>query len=84
MASQAINEFHRESPQPFMLRDVLPGPGWAPYRAAARPLPHKRELVPEECEEDGSCVRGFLVGIGLEGAAALGIYGIWQLCHLVR
>jgi hypothetical protein len=62
----------------------LPGPGWAPYRAAARPLPHKRELVPEECEEDGSCVKGFLVGIGLEGAAALGIYGIWQLCHLVR
>lgn len=84
MASQGINEFHRESPQPFVLRDGQPGPGWAPYRAAARALPHKKVVVPETCEEEGNCVKGLLVGIGLEGAAALGVYGIWQLCHLVR
>lgn len=84
MASQAFNEFHRESPQPFMLRDVLPGPGWAPYSVPARPLLSARELVPETCEEDGNCLRGLVVAIGLEGAAALGVYALWQLWHLIR
>jgi len=84
VASHALKEFHRDTPQPFLLRDVLPGPGWAPYRAAARPLPEIRKIVPETYEVEGSCIKGLLVGIGLEGAAALGVYGLWQLWHLIR
>ena len=30
------------------------------------------------------CARGILTIIGLEAAAALGFYGLWQLWHLVR
>jgi hypothetical protein len=79
-----MNEFEPETPQPFLLRDVLPGPGWAPYRAAAFPLPQDREVAAKPYEEDGCCMKGLLVGIGLEGAAAMGIYGLWQLWHLIR
>jgi len=84
VASQAIKEFHRDTLHPFLLRDVLPGPGWAPYRAAARPLPRAMDVVPEANEEGGSCMKGLMVGMGLESAAALGVYGLWQLWHLIR
>ncbi len=84
MASQALNEFHRDPPQPFLVRDILPRPGWAPYRAPVRPLRHDLRFVPEASEEEGSCVKGLVAAICLEGAAALGIFGIWQLWHLIR
>jgi poly-gamma-glutamate capsule biosynthesis protein CapA/YwtB (metallophosphatase superfamily) len=29
------------------------------------------------------CARGFLFAIGLEAAAALCIYGIWLVCHVI-
>jgi hypothetical protein len=29
------------------------------------------------------CARGFLYAIGLEAAAALCIYGIWLVCHVI-
>jgi hypothetical protein len=35
-------------------------------------------------EEGIHCARGILTIIGLEAAAALGFYGLWQLWHLVR
>jgi hypothetical protein len=86
MASQVLCDFKVkvEVTQPFMLRDILPGPGWAPYRAP--PIPFEREM---EYESDadvvgGSCVRGLLTGICLEGIMALGIYGAWQVWHLLR
>lgn len=30
------------------------------------------------------CARGLLTMVGLEAAAVLGLYGLWQLWHLVR
>jgi len=29
-------------------------------------------------------MKGLMVGMGLESAAALGVYGLWQLWHLIR
>jgi hypothetical protein len=84
VAIQALDEFHHELTQPFLLRDVLPGPAWAPYQAGVRPLPRNTDFAAEACEEDGNCIKGFLVAICMEGAAALGVYGIWQIWHLFR
>lgn len=83
MASQALNQFEIEPPQPFMLRDILPGPGWAPYTASARPLARGASRAPDANADEGSCLKGVLVGIGLEGAVALGIWGLWQVWHLL-
>jgi hypothetical protein len=41
------------------------------------------DVVPKAYEEEGNCMKGLLVGIGLEGAAALGVYCLWQLWHLI-
>jgi hypothetical protein len=49
-----------------------------------RPLPRNTDFAAEACEEDGNCIKGFLVAICMEGAAALGVYGIWQIWHLFR
>ena len=83
MAGHTLDEFHHEVTQPFMLRDVLPGPAWAPYQARMRPLPRNADFSSEACQ-DGDCIEGFLVAVCIEGAAALGVYGIWQLWHFFR
>ena len=84
VASQALNQFEIESSEPFMLRDILPGAAWAPYRAPTRPSEAVTEGVSDTNEERGNCMRGFLVAIGLEGAAALGFFGIWHALQLLR
>jgi hypothetical protein len=84
VASQALNQFELESPQPFMLRDILPGPGWAPYTASVRPLARDAASAPDADVEEGSYLKGALVGIGLEGVVALGVFGLWQVWHLIR
>jgi hypothetical protein len=48
-----------------------------------RPLPRNADFSSEACQ-DGDCIEGFLVAVCIEGAAALGVYGIWQLWHFLR
>ncbi len=67
-----------------MLRDILPGAAWAPYRAPTRLLATVSERVSETNQSKGNCVKGLVVAIGLEGATALGVFGIWHAWHLVR
>ncbi len=33
---------------------------------------------------DGNCFRGIMVGICLEGVVMFGLYGIWQVFHIIR
>jgi hypothetical protein len=82
VASQALNQFEIEASQPFMLRDILPGAAWAPYRAPTRPLATTTES--DTNEEEGNCLKGFLVAISLEGALALSVFGVWHGWHLMR
>jgi hypothetical protein len=83
MATQVLNQFEIESSQPFMLRDILPGAAWAPYRAPTRAIANELECAIDANEEDGNCVKGFVVAIGLESAMALGVLGIWHFWHLM-
>ncbi len=80
MASQVLSEFQVESSEYVLPGDAISGPIWAPSAfevpSLATPL--------ESCAEDGSCVKGFFVAIGLETAMALGLYGIWQAWHILR
>ena len=84
MATQVLNQIDMESSQPFMLRDILPGAAWAPYRAATQPIARKMDCASDAAEEDGNCVRGFLVAVCLECAMVAGVFGIWQVWHLIR
>ena len=84
MASQVLNQFEIESSQPFMLRDILPGAAWAPYRAPTRPLAAVTDCVSDANEKEGNGLKGLLVAIGLEGTMALGVFGLWHVWHLIR
>jgi hypothetical protein len=84
MATQLINQFELELPQTFMLRDILPGPAWAPYQVQYRPSIEQIARPSTEKEEDGNCAKGFIVAIAMEGMLALGVFGIWHFWHLVR
>ncbi|MGA9668805.1 MAG: hypothetical protein WBQ94_06330 [Terracidiphilus sp.] len=84
MATQAINRFKTVPPTPFMLRDILPGPAWAPYQTETNNLTRVAEYLQEHPKEDGNCVRGAVVALGLEVVAGISAFGIWQLWHLFR
>ncbi len=85
MASQAIYDqplydMEQKPSQPFLLRDVLPGPAWAPCQARA----NDDYFVSKADMSQGSCIRGALAAIFLEGIAAASVYGLWLLWHAVR
>ena len=67
-----------------MLRDILPGPGWAPYRAPTQAFPRPVEREQDESVEEGSCVKGMLAALAIEGVVALGVFGLWHAWHLIR
>jgi hypothetical protein len=83
VATQVLNQFEIESSQPFMLRDILPGAAWAPYRAPTRAIANELECAIDAIEEDGNCVKGFVMAICLEGATALSVLGIWHFWRLI-
>lgn len=82
MPSQAVYEINVKSSQPFLLREVLPGSAWAPCLAQIRA--REMDLLREAEAEDGNCLMGAVVGLCLEGAMALCLFGIWQFWHLMR
>ena len=72
-----------------MLRDILPGPGWAPYQASqarvSAPAVPRADLRSSNLRsEEGSCVKGLLVGLSLEAFAAAGVFAIRHLFQLLR
>jgi hypothetical protein len=82
--SQALYEINVKSSQPFLLRDVLPGTAWTPFEAPARTRARNTDSPFDADAEDGNCLKGALVGLCLEGAMAISLYGIWQAWHLMR
>ena len=84
MASQVLNQIEIELTQPFMLRDILPGPGWAPYQLQRRSLVVEIDHPSKKAEERGNCIKGLVVALTLEATVAFGAFGIWQLWHFIR
>ena len=78
MTSQVFNPCEVEPSQPFMLRDILPGPAWAPFRAAPP--------TPAACPAKSQAPAGKLqyrwatvvAAVCFEVAIPLGVFGIWQ------
>lgn len=84
MSGQAAKVFEVERKDVFMLRDILPGPAWAPYSSG---IPARsREVQPSE--EDGaghgSTLKGLAVALALEVLLAVGVYEVWRAWHFLR
>ena len=74
MASQTLNQFEEEARTPFMLRDILPGSGWASFQAQVESFSRMT---------DANCIKGFLASIAIEGIVGLSVFALWQAWHLV-
>ena len=83
MSSQVL-DLKAEPTQPFMLRDILPGPAWSPYVGSTQPVEKNDEYEPGADVRRGSCIKGLVMGVVIEGTMALCIYGAWQTFHLIR
>jgi hypothetical protein len=79
MARRALHEFEK-SAQLFLVRDTLPGHGWAACRAPV----HQSASERTSDTVDGSCLKGLFAGLCLETSATLVVYGIWHAWQLLR
>jgi len=84
MATQSLCNIEVESEQVFRLGDILPKSIWSPYRTASPAFVKGSERAADGGAGDGSCFSGAFVALALEAVAALGVYGIWQLWHILR
>jgi len=89
LATPILIEIETARSQSFMVRDILPGPGWAPYRPRVHTIGKSKDFLSEErikegdCA-DGKCLKGLLTGVALECVVGMGVFGVWQLWHFVR
>lgn len=81
---QVLNEFDDESSDSPMHSDALAGPVWVSSLSEALAFAREADRLSKSCAEDGSCLQGLAVAIGLETATVLSLYGIWQVWHLFR
>ena len=84
MASQLLDDPKIDSPEPFLLRDILPGPAWAPFQAESGQLHRAIDYASVAMVEEENCPRAVLVAFCVEAAIALGLYGGWHMLHLIR
>jgi hypothetical protein len=82
--TQALFEIHVKSSQPFLLRDVFPGTEWTPYHLPVRTRARNVESMVEGEARDGNCLKGALIGLCLEAAMGLCMYGIWHAWQMIR
>jgi hypothetical protein len=82
VASQLLDELEIESPETFLLRDILPGAAWAPFGPEPCDLPSDMDFASEALIAEENCPRGILVAICLEAVAGLCIYGSWHAFKL--
>ncbi len=83
MATQVIGKMEVESTV-FRLGDILPKSFWTPYGSAIPAFVKGSEHASDGSAGDGNSIAGAIVAIALEAAAALGVYGIWQLWHFLQ
>ncbi len=88
MATQVLNspvldECEVKSFNTVMLKDFA-GPMLATSSSEAFACSGECDRPYDSSAEDGSCLKGLFVAIGLEGGAAIGIYSIWLLWHILR
>jgi hypothetical protein len=84
VANRALDDIEVELSEAFIFRGVLADPALASSVTEIPVFASKPGCLPESGVEDGSCLKGFFVAIGLEAAMALSIYGLWQVWHILR
>jgi hypothetical protein len=91
VATQALTHSEFESSQSLLRRDILPGHSFAPSQPVVHVNVHFAGFLAldpgvagRQANKEARCVKGLIVGLGLEGVMALGMFGIWQLWHLIR
>jgi hypothetical protein len=82
--SPVLDECEIELFDTVILRDAYAGPALAPSNSEAFARSEERDGTYDSSTEDGSCLKGFFVAISLQMGAAIGIYCIWLLWHILR
>lgn len=67
-----------------MLSDAYSGPVLAPSVCRISEIAGEPDHFYETIAENGNCVRGLVVALGLEAATALSLCLLWQVWHHIR
>lgn len=83
LASQVVMESEVAIPNAPMGADVSARPTLQFSLSEAAAWVREADNLSAASAEDGDCLIGFSVAIGLEAAMACGFYGIWRVWHLI-
>ncbi len=82
MASLDINNSQAESAKFFQPREAPAGPACAPAVAESPTFARETFYLSQSCAEGLNCLKGCLIAIALEAAAALCIVGVWLVWRI--
>lgn len=88
MASAILIDFEAHRPQPSFAWNNNAANGWAPL-ASVRSIAKDKDSRPAGSvsltdSAHGKCLKGVFVGLALECAVGMGLFGVWQLFHFIR
>lgn len=84
MASSALSTFEGSSSRVYSLIELCDSPELFISELGPQDVARVVNFLPEDSAKDGTCLKGIFVGLALEVAMAVSIYGGWRLIHLLR
>jgi hypothetical protein len=84
MGSPALNYFQVEELKASILTDAHVGPVLVSSVSEVFASPKEVQALPVPTSEGLKGARAAMVAIGLEAVAGLGLYGVWQVWHILR
>jgi hypothetical protein len=84
MNRQAHRQFQAQSRNTLTSENAFPGLVLARSVCTSRCADEQSPRLSDPGMEGARCVRGSLIGFGMEAAAALCLYGLWQAWHFFR
>lgn len=82
--SPVLGDCEVKSFSTVMLKDFFVRHGLAPSSSDGFARPGEHDYLLDSGPEDGNCLKGFFVAIGLEAGAVIGVYSIWLFWHILH
>lgn len=84
MARQILTESEVAQTNALMRPSASSNPMLLLYLSGAAEWVRAGDDLPAPSTDDGNCLIGLSVALGLEAVMAFSLYGIWQVWHLIR
>jgi hypothetical protein len=84
VAIQALKKFDINAFDGSTLSNTYTAHQWTPRVCVSPATAQHADFVGELPVEGARFIKGFMVALGFEAVTAIGVYGLWQVWHVLR